>query len=140
MPEATDEAFTERGYFKTGDIARRDGKNYYEIVDRKKHMIVSAGYNIYPSEVEEFLYGHDAIAEAAVVGIPDERRNEIPVAFVVLSEGVEAGEDITDEEVTQYCLDNMAAYKHPREVHFVDELPRTTSGKVQKFKLEERAE
>jgi len=140
MPEATEAAFTERGYLETGDLARRDGNNYYEIVDRKKHMIVSAGYNIYPSEVEEFLYEHDAVSEAAVVGIPDERRNEIPVAFVVLAEGVAAGEDVTGEEVKQYCLDGMAEYKHPREVHFVDDLPRTTSGKVQKFKLAERAE
>lgn len=139
MPEATEESFTERGYLKTGDIARRDENNYYEIVDRKKHMIVSAGYNIYPSEVEEFLYEHEAVAEAAVVGVPDERRNEIPVAFVVPAPGVEPGEDVTEAELTEYCLDNMAAYKHPRQVHFVDELPRTTSGKVQKFKLEERA-
>ena len=140
MPEATEESFTERGYLKTGDIARRDVNNYYEIVDRKKHMIVSAGYNIYPSEVEEFLYGHDAVAEAAVVGVPDERRNEVPIAFVVPAPGVEPGEDVTEEDLKQYCLDNMAEYKHPREVGFVDELPRTTSGKIQKFKLEEQAE
>ncbi len=138
MPEATEEAFTEHGYFRTGDIARRDSDNYYEIVDRKKHMINSAGYNIYPSEIEELLAEHDAIAEAAVVGIPDERRNEIPKAFVVLAPGYEAGEDVTAQAIKDWVLEQVAAYKHPREVEFIDELPRTTSGKIQKFKLEEQ--
>jgi long-chain acyl-CoA synthetase len=137
MPEATEEAFTEHGYFKTGDIARRDRDNYYEIVDRKKHMINSAGYNIYPSEIEELLAEHEAVAEAAVVGIPDERRNEIPKAYIVLKPDFEAGEDVTAEGIQDWVLERVAAYKHPREVEFMDELPRTTSGKIQKFKLEE---
>ncbi|WP_254538183.1 class I adenylate-forming enzyme family protein [Halomarina litorea] len=137
MPDATDEAFTEGGYFRTGDIARRDVDNYFEIVDRKKHMIVSAGYNIYPSEVEEFLHEHEAVAEAAVVGVPDDRRNEVPVAYVVPRPGVAVGEDVTSEGLKQYCLDSIAEYKHPREVYFVEELPRTASGKIQKFKLVE---
>ena len=138
MPEATEEAFTDLGYFRTGDVARRDRNNYYEIVDRKKHMINTAGYNVYPSEVEEFLGEHEAVSEAAVVGIPDDRRNEIPVAFIVPAPDVEAGEDITEEELTEYCLENMAEYKHPRSITFVKQLPRTTSGKIQKFKLEEQ--
>ncbi|MDZ7730527.1 MAG: class I adenylate-forming enzyme family protein [Natrialbaceae archaeon] len=138
MPEATEEAFTDLGYFRTGDVARRDSTNYYEIVDRKKHMINTAGYNVYPSEIEEFLAEHEAISEAAIVGIPDERRNEIPIAFVVTAPDVEPGEDITEEEIKEYCLENMAEYKHPREVTFVRQLPRTTSGKIQKFKLEEQ--
>ncbi|ELY64962.1 class I adenylate-forming enzyme family protein [Natrinema versiforme] len=137
MPEATEEAFTEDSWFRTGDIARRDADNYYEIVDRKKHMINSAGYNIYPSELEELLAEHEAVAEGAVVGIPDDRRNEVPKAFVVTAPGVEPGEDITAEAITEYFLDNVASYKHPREVEFIDELPRTTSGKIQKYKLEE---
>ncbi|QCC58564.1 AMP-binding protein [Natrinema thermotolerans] len=137
MPEATERAFTEDGFFRTGDIARRDADNYYEIVDRKKHMINSAGYNIYPSELEELLAEHEAVAEGAVVGIPDERRNEVPKAYVVTAPGVEPGEDITSEEITEYFLDNVASYKHPREVEFIEELPRTTSGKIQKYKLED---
>jgi len=137
MPEATDAAFTDLGYFRTGDIARRDRDNYYEIVDRKKHVIVSAGYNVYPSEIEELLGEHEAIAEAAVVGIPDERRNEIPKAFVVLRPEYAAGEDVTAEGIKDWVLERVAAYKHPREVAFVDELPRTTSGKIQKFKLQD---
>lgn len=136
LPEATDDAFTDTGYFRTGDIARRDAENYYEIVDRKKHVIVSAGYNIYPSEIEELLTEHPAVAEAAVVGIPDERRNEVPKAYVVARPGVEPGVDVTADELTAYCLDAIAAYKHPREITFVEELPRTASGKIQKFKLE----
>ncbi len=135
MPDATEAAFTERGYFRTGDVARRDDDNYYEIVDRKKHVIVTAGYNVYPSEVEELLFEHEAVEEAAVVGIPDERRNEVPKAFVVLQEGYEPDADVTPDDIKQWCLDNVAEYKHPREVAFIDELPRTTSGKIQKFKL-----
>lgn len=159
LPEATDAAFTERGYFRTGDVARRDERNYYEIVDRKKHVIVSGGYNIYPSELENLLLEHDALADAAVVGIPDERRNEVPKAFVVPaseasgsssgerseSDGVpepdvEHGTDVTSEELAQFCLENLAEYKHPREIAFVDALPRTTSGKVKKYELLEDGE
>ncbi|QLG50159.1 class I adenylate-forming enzyme family protein [Natrinema halophilum] len=140
MPGATDAVFTDDGFFRTGDIARRDADNYYEIVDRKKHMINSAGYNIYPSELEELLAEHDAVAEGAVIGIPDDRRNEVPKAYVVTAPGVEPGVDVTADEIQEYFLENVASYKHPREVEFIDELPRTTSGKIQKFKLEERDE
>jgi long-chain acyl-CoA synthetase len=135
LPEATAEAFTDDGFFRTGDIARRDPDNYFEIVDRKKHMIVTAGYNVYPSEIEELLHEHDTVAEAAVVGVPDERRNEVPKAYVVVKPGVEAGVDVESEELKQYCLDRVAEYKHPREVVFINELPRTASGKIQKYKL-----
>ena len=137
MPDATAEAFTENGYFRTGDVARRDDDNYYEIVDRKKHMIVSAGYNVYPSEVEALLDEHEAVAEAAVVGIDDERRNEIPVAYVVPRPDIEPGTGITADDLKDFSLQSIAEYKHPREVHFVEELPRTASGKIQKFRLEE---
>ncbi len=137
MPEANEESFTEDGWFRTGDIARRDEDNYFEIVDRKKQMIVSAGYNIYPSEIEEFLREHEAVADAAVVGEPDERRNEVPVAYLILKPGYEAGKDVTEEAIKEYSLDNIAAYKHPRRVVFVDEFPRTASGKIRKFKLRE---
>ncbi|MFB6164960.1 MAG: class I adenylate-forming enzyme family protein [Haloarculaceae archaeon] len=137
MPEATERAFTERGYFRTGDVARRDRDNYYEIVDRKKHVIVTAGYNVYPSEVEELLTEHEAVAEAAVVPIPDERRNEVPKAFVVPAAGVEPGVDVTAEELQEFAIAELAEYKHPREVEFVDSLPRTSSGKIQKYKLRE---
>jgi long-chain acyl-CoA synthetase len=94
-------------------------------------MIVTGGYNVYPREVEELLFEHEAVADAAVVGIPDERRGETVKAFVVPKPGA----DVTPEDIKEYCLENMAEYKHPREVEFVEELPRTTTGKVQKFEL-----
>jgi long-chain acyl-CoA synthetase len=137
MPEATEAAFTDSDYFRTGDVARRDSDNYYEIVDRKKHVIVTAGYNVYPSEVEALLDEHEAVAESAVVGIADERRNEIPVAYIVPRPGVEPGTEVTSEGLRDFCLDSIAEYKHPREVRFVEELPRTASGKVRKFELVE---
>jgi len=135
-PEANEEAFTfegEKRWFHTGDIGYWDEDGFYYVVDRKKHMIVTGGYNVYPREVEELLFEHPAVGDAAVVGIPDERRGETVKAFVVLADG----EDATEEEIKQYCLDNLAPYKHPRQVEFVEELPRTTTGKVQKFELSE---
>lgn len=137
LPEATDEAFTDNGFFRTGDIARRDDQGYYEIVDRKKHVIVTAGYNVYPSEVEDLLAEHEAVREAAVVGAPDERRNETVKAYVVPANGDPETPGVTAEEIQEFSLERIAAYKHPREVEFIDELPRTASGKIQKYKLEE---
>jgi long-chain acyl-CoA synthetase len=134
LPQASEEAFTEadgRRWFHTGDVGYHDGDGFYYVVDREKHVIVSGGYNVYPREVEELLFEHDAVAEAAVVGIPDERRGETVKAFVVTVPDA----DVTADEIRQYCLNNLAEYKHPREVEFVDELPRTTTGKVQKFEL-----
>jgi long-chain acyl-CoA synthetase len=136
LPEKTRGAFDDNGYFKTGDIARRDEDNYYEIVDRAKDVIVTSGYNIYPSEVEDVLREHDAIADAAIIGVPDERRNEVPKAFVVPVSDVTPGEDVTSSEIKDFTLDTLAAYKHPRQIEFIDELPRTASGKVRKVELE----
>jgi len=137
MPEATEAAFTGSGFLRTGDVARRDADNYYEIVDRKEHVIVTAGYNVYPSEVEELLREHGAVADAAVIGIPDERRNEVPVAYVVPASGSEPSDELA-EELRAFCLERIAEYKHPRQVTFVEGFPRTASGKIRKYKLEER--
>ncbi|WP_455448481.1 long-chain-fatty-acid--CoA ligase [Natrinema thermotolerans] len=137
LPEANKEAFTEEGgrtWFHTGDIGYHDEDDFFYVVDREKHMIVTGGYNVYPREVEELLFEHEDVADAAVAGIPDERRGETVKAFVVRT----PDGDVTEEEIKQYCLTNLAEYKHPREVEFVDELPRTTTGKVQKFKLREQ--
>ncbi|MFC7045971.1 class I adenylate-forming enzyme family protein [Halobacteriaceae archaeon GCM10025711] len=134
LPDATEAAFDDRGYFRTGDVVRSDGDNYFEVVDRKKHLINTAGYNVYPSEVEGLLFEHDAVVDAAVVGVPDDRRGETVTAFVVPAPDADA----TPEDIKQFCLDNLAEYKHPREVSFVADLPRTASGKVQKYKLVER--
>lgn len=137
LPEANEEAFTEEGgrtWFHTGDVGYHDAEGFYYVVDREKHVIVTGGYNVYPREVEELLFEHEAVADAAVVGIPDDRRGETVKAYVV--PGPDA--DVSEDDIKEYCLSNLAEYKHPREVEFVDELPRTTTGKVQKFKLEER--
>ena len=136
LPEANREAFTERDgkrWFHTGDLGYHDEDGYFYVVDRKKHMINTAGYNVYPREVEELLFEHEAVADAAIVGIPDDRRGETIKAFVVRT----PDSDVTADEIQQYCLENLAEYKHPREVEFVEELPRTTTGKVQKYELVE---
>jgi long-chain acyl-CoA synthetase len=135
-PEATEAVFTERDgrrWFHTGDVGYVDEDGFYYVVDREKHVIVTGGYNVYPREVEELLFEHPAVADAAVVGVPDERRGETVHAYVVPAPDAE----VTPEELQQYCLDNLAEYKHPREVHLVEELPRTASGKVKKFELVE---
>ena len=136
-PDANEESFTfdddGKRWFHSGDLGYYDEDGFYYIVDREKHMIVSGGYNIYPREVEELLFEHPDVADAAVVGVPDERRGETVTAFVVRQPDA----DVTEEEIKQYCLENLAEYKHPRTVNFVDELPRTTTGKVQKFELED---
>ncbi|QLG50184.1 long-chain-fatty-acid--CoA ligase [Natrinema halophilum] len=134
LPEANEEAFTEENgkrWFHTGDVGYWDEDNFFYVVDREKHMIVTGGYNVYPREVEELLFEHEDVADAAVVGVPDERRGETVKAFIVPTPDAEA----TPEDIKQYCLSNLAEYKHPRDVEFVQELPRTTTGKVQKFEL-----
>ncbi|ELY58681.1 long-chain-fatty-acid--CoA ligase [Natronolimnohabitans innermongolicus] len=134
LPEANEEAFTDENgttWFHTGDVCYWDEDDFFFVVDREKHMIVTGGYNVYPREVEELLFEHEDVADAAVVGIPDDRRGETVKAFIVPTPDAET----TPEGIKQYCLENMAEYKHPREVEFVEELPRTTTGKVQKFKI-----
>jgi long-chain acyl-CoA synthetase len=136
LPEANEDAFTEvdgKRWFHTGDLGYRDEDNFFYVVDREKHMIVTGGYNVYPREVEELLFEHPEIAEAAVVGIPDERRGETVKAYVV----TQPDATVSPDDIREYCLENLAEYKHPREVKFVDALPRTASGKVQKFRLED---
>jgi long-chain acyl-CoA synthetase len=127
-PEATAEAFR-GGWFHTGDLAYADSDGYLYIVDRKKDLIIRGGYNVYPREVEEVLYAHPAIGEAAVIGRPDERLGEEVVA-VVSPTG-----EITPEEIIEYCRERLAAYKYPREVRVVDELPKGPSGKILKKEL-----
>ncbi|WP_440007226.1 class I adenylate-forming enzyme family protein [Halomicrococcus sp. SG-WS-1] len=130
-PEETAAAFTDDGYFRTGDVVRRDEDNYYEVLGRKSDVILTAGYNVYPREVEEVLHDHPAVEDASVVGVPDERRGETVKAFVVTADGA----DPDAAEIRDHCLENAAPYKHPREVEFVRRLPRTTSGKVRRFEL-----
>ena len=135
-PEKNNEVFDEDGWFYTEDIARVDEDSYFWIVDRADDMILSGGNNIYPAEIEDALYEHPDVAEAAVVAAPHEVKGEAPVAFVVPEEGVEP----TEDEIRKFSLDYVATYAHPRRVFFVDELPRGATQKVQRFKLENEVE
>ncbi len=133
-PEATAAAFRD-GWFHTGDIGYLDAEGFLYIVDRKKDIIISGGENIASPEVERVLYEHPAVLEAAVVGRPDLRWGEVPVAFVVLREGLKAGA----EELQEFCRTRLAKFKVPRDVLFVWSLPRNPSGKVLKRVLREEA-
>lgn len=133
-PEANERAFTDDGWFRTGDIAERDRDNYYYIKGREKEMILAGGYNVYPAEVEQTLYDHPGIHEAAVVGIPDERKGETVAAAVTLAEGAA----LTPDDIRDYVLEELAPYKHPRVVDIVDQLPKTGSGKIRKVDIQER--
>jgi acyl-CoA synthetase (AMP-forming)/AMP-acid ligase II len=132
-PEATDLAFA-GGWFHTGDIGVVDDDGYLYIVDRLKDMIVSGGENIASSEVERVLYEHEAVVEAAVVGRPDDRWGEVPVAYVVST----ATATTTPDELIEHCRGQLARFKVPKDVVFVDELPRNPSGKVLKRELRVR--
>jgi long-chain acyl-CoA synthetase len=129
-PEATAEAF-KNGWFHTGDLAYADDEGYLFIVDRKKDLVIRGGYNVYPREIEEVLFGHPAIAEAAVIGKPDAKLGEEVVAIVALKPGADASSD----DVVAYCKERLAAYKYPREVRIVDELPKGPTGKILKKEL-----
>jgi long-chain acyl-CoA synthetase len=125
-PEETEKAFTSDGGLHTGDIGKMDADGYFYIVDRKKDLIITSGFNVVPREVEEVLYMHPAIMEAAVAGVTDENRGEIVKAFVVLK----AGEEVTAAEVRAFCRKHLAPYKVPRQVDFRESLPKSQIGKV----------
>jgi len=131
-PDATSAAFT-GGWFHTGDIGVKDDDGYLYIVDRLKDMIVSGGENIASSEVERVLYEHESVVEAAVVGRPDDRWGEVPVAYVVVSSAATT----TPEELIDHCREQLARFKVPKDVMIIDALPRNPSGKVLKRELRE---
>ncbi|MBM7664566.1 long-chain acyl-CoA synthetase [Solibacillus kalamii] len=124
-PEETAMTFAD-GWFLTGDLGYMDEKGYFYVVDRKKDMIIAGGFNIYPREVEEVLYEHEAVQECIVAGIPDPYRGETVKAYIVLKEG----KSVTDKELNEYCRKNLAAYKVPRFYEFRQELPKTAVGKI----------
>jgi long-chain acyl-CoA synthetase len=130
-PDATEEAMR-GGWFHSGDMARMDEDGYFSIVDRKKDMILRGGYNVYPREVEEVLYEHPAVSEAAVVGLPDERLGEEVGAAIALKPGAEADAD----DLRDFVKQRVAAYKYPRRIWFVDELPKGPTGKILKREIE----
>ncbi|MBR8740308.1 long-chain fatty acid--CoA ligase [Nocardiopsis sp. MG754419] len=129
-PEVNAEVIRD-GWFRTGDIARRDGDGFYFIIDRSKDMIIRGGYNVYPREVEEILMTHEAVSLAAVVGVPHDTQGEEVKAFVILKDGVET----THEELTAFARERLAAYKYPRLIEFRVELPMTSTGKILKREL-----
>jgi len=130
-PEATAESIKD-GWFATGDVAHRDADGFYFIVDRKKDMIIRGGFNVYPREIEEVLYEHPAVAEAAVVGIPHDSLGEEVGAAVALK----AGQDVSTDELRDYVKQRVAAYKYPRVVWIADELPKGPTGKILKREIE----
>jgi long-chain acyl-CoA synthetase len=129
-PEATAEAFA-GGWFHTGDLGYRDEDGFFFIVDRKKELIIRGGYNVYPREVEEVLYGHPAIAEVAVIGVPDDRLGEEVRAVIALK----PGQSLDEPEVIAFTKERLAAYKYPRTVEFRDSLPKNATGKILKKEL-----
>jgi len=131
MPEETASTIRD-GWLYTGDIARMDEEGYFYIVDRKKDMIVASGYNVYPREIEEVLYEHEGISEAAVVAVPDEKMGEEVGAAVVLKEGQEASAD----DIRDFVKEHVANYKYPRKIWFPDELPKGPTGKILKREIE----
>jgi len=135
MPDKTREVIDEDGWLHSGDLATVDEEGYYSIVGRIKDMIIRGGENIYPREIEEFLYTMPGILDVQVVGIPDEKYGEIVGAFIILEEGAQ----LTEEDVRDYAVTKIARYKVPKHVFFVDEFPLTASGKIQKFILRDQA-
>jgi len=129
-PEETEKSIP-NGRLHTGDVGFMDANGWFYIVDRKKDMINASGYKVWPREVEDVLYGHPAVREAAVVGVPDDYRGESVKAFISLKPGTTA----TPEEIQAFCKERMAAYKYPRQVEIVDELPKTVTGKILRREL-----
>ena len=129
-PDATAEEWR-NGWFHSGDLARQDDEGFYYIVDRKKDMLISGGENVYPTQVEQVLYHHPKVRDVAVIGVPDEKWGEVPMALVVPEEGDEP----TLEEIQAYCGEHLARFKVPKHLAVMEELPRTATGKVLKREL-----
>jgi len=125
-PEETSESI-KNGWLRTGDLATMDKDGYFYIVGRKKEMIITGGFNVYPQEIESVLYEHPSVKEAAVIGIPHEYSGERVKAFVVVKDG-----SISEEELVAYCYEHLTRYKVPKQIEIRDSLPRNTVGKLLK--------
>ncbi len=132
-PDRTAEAIDDDGWMHTGDLATMDDEGYLNIVGRIKDLVIRGGENVYPREVEEFLYTHPDIVDVQVIGVPDVRYGEEIMAWVQVREGA----TLSVEDVAEFCRGRIAHYKVPRYVHLTDEFPMTISGKVQKYKIRE---
>jgi acyl-CoA synthetase (AMP-forming)/AMP-acid ligase II len=133
-PEVTQAAFDAQGWLRTGDLARVDDEGYIYIVDRRKEMLVSGGFNIYPTEIESVLAQHPAVYEVCVVGVPDDHWGEVVKAVVVLRQGAQA----SAQDIIDFCKDRLADFKKPRSVDFVTELPKNSNGKLSRKDVRER--
>ena len=134
-PDRTRDAVDADGFMHTGDLATMDGDGYVNIVGRIKDMIIRGGENVYPREIEEFLYTHPAVADVQVIGVPDVRFGEEVMAWITTKDGMSA----TEDEIKDFCRGKIAHYKVPRYVKFVEEFPMTVTGKIQKFLMREQA-
>jgi long-chain acyl-CoA synthetase len=130
QPEATADVTTEDGYFKTGDIAVMDEDGYFKIVDRKKDMILVSGFNVFPNEIEEEVAAMPGVLESACVGVPSESSGEAVKLFAVKSD-----DSITEDDVRNFCRERLAGYKVPKQVVFIDELPKSAVGKILRREL-----
>lgn len=129
-PEETEKAITD-GWFHTGDMVRKDDYGYFYVVDRKKNMFISGGENVYPAEIEKFLYKNEKVIEVAVIGVEDQKWGETGCAFIVLK----SGETMTPADVINSCTDNLAKYKIPRHIIFLETIPKNEAGKINRFEL-----
>ena len=131
--EKTREAIDADGFMHTGDLATMDAQGYVNIVGRIKDMVIRGGENLYPREIEEFLYRHPKVQDVQVVGVPDTRYGEELCAWVI----VKPGQSLTEDDIRDFCKGQIAHYKVPRYIRFVDAFPMTVTGKIQKFKIRE---
>ena len=129
-PEETKNAFTKDGYFKTGDIAKIRDNGYIEIVDRKKDMIISSGFNVYPNEIEEYVSNYEGVHECGVVGKPDSNRGEMIILYVVKDK-----ENLSESDIAEFCKKGLTIYKQPKKIIFIDEIPKNNVGKILRRKL-----
>ncbi len=135
MPGKTAEVIDEEGWLYSGDLATVDEEGYVKIVGRKKDMLITGGFNVYPAEIEEYLFTHPKVQNVSVVGVPDEVMGEVAIAHIIPREGM----TIDPQEIVDYCMGKIANFKVPRYVEIMDEFPMTQSGKIQKFRLREVA-
>jgi acyl-CoA synthetase (AMP-forming)/AMP-acid ligase II len=133
-PDLSAAAIDSQGWLRTGDLARIDNEGYIYIVDRRKEMLVSGGFNVYPSEIEAVLSQHPAIYEVCVIGVPDDRWGEVVKAVVVLRQGAQ----VQAQDIIDFCKERLADFKKPRSVDFVNELPKNSNGKLSRKEVRER--
>ena len=135
MPRETAQAIDAEGWLHTGDLALRQPDGNYRITGRLKDMIIRGGENLYPKEIEDFLYTHSKVSDVQVVGVPDEKYGEECYAFIITKEG----ETLTEEEIRQYCVEHIAKHKVPRYFDFIDKFPMNVAGKILKYELRSMA-